>query len=76
MGKHAFLSASSSHRWLECPPSAKLCSEQEDRARSLRSAGYRLPGTVRLSGREVPWKGCGGSDREPYLLRSGNAGLR
>ena len=32
MGKHAFLSASSSHRWLECPPSAKLCSEQEDRA--------------------------------------------
>lgn len=32
MGKHAFLSASSSHRWLECPPSAKLCAEQEDRA--------------------------------------------
>lgn len=32
MGQHAFLSASSSHRWLECPPSAKLCSEQEDRA--------------------------------------------
>ena len=32
MGKHAFLSASASHRWLECPPSAKLCSEQEDRA--------------------------------------------
>lgn len=31
MGKHAFLSASSSHRWLACPPSAKLCSEQEDR---------------------------------------------
>ena len=32
MGKHAFLSASASHRWLECLPSAKLCSEQEDRA--------------------------------------------
>ena len=32
MGKHAFLSASSSHRWLECLLSAKLCSEQEDRA--------------------------------------------
>lgn len=32
MGKHAFLLASASHRWLECPPSAKLCSEQEDRA--------------------------------------------
>ena len=32
MAKHAFLSASASHRWLECPPSAKLCSEQVDRA--------------------------------------------
>ena len=32
MAKHAFLSASASHRWMECPPSAKLCSEQEDRA--------------------------------------------
>lgn len=30
--KHAFLSASASHRWLECPPSAKLCAEQDDRA--------------------------------------------
>lgn len=29
--KHAFLSASASHRWLECPPSAKLCAEQDDR---------------------------------------------
>lgn len=27
---HALLSASSSHRWLECPPSANLCSEQPD----------------------------------------------
>ena len=25
MAKHAFLSASASHRWLHCPPSAKLC---------------------------------------------------
>lgn len=25
MAKHAFLSASASHRWLNCPPSAKLC---------------------------------------------------
>ena len=27
---HAILSASSSHRWLECPPSAKLCTELPD----------------------------------------------
>ena len=30
MPKHAFLSASSSHRWLSCPPSAKLCAEAEE----------------------------------------------
>lgn len=35
MAKHAFLSASASHRWLECPSSAKLCSEQEDRAKTI-----------------------------------------
>jgi len=29
MSKHAFLSASSSHRWLNCPPSAKLNAEAE-----------------------------------------------
>ena len=32
MAKHALLSASSSHRWLECPPSAKLCAAHPDRA--------------------------------------------
>ena len=31
MPKHAYLSASSSHRWLACPPSAKLCAQEEDR---------------------------------------------
>ena len=32
MVKHAYLSASSSGRWLKCPPSAKLCAEESDRA--------------------------------------------
>lgn len=32
MAKHAFLSASASHRWLKCPPSAKLCAETKDEA--------------------------------------------
>ena len=32
MPKHALLSASASKQWLNCPPSAKLCSEIEDRA--------------------------------------------
>ena len=30
MAKHAYLSASSSHRWLACPPSAKLCAQEAD----------------------------------------------
>jgi len=30
MGKHAYLSASASHRWLACPPSAKLCAQEDD----------------------------------------------
>lgn len=30
MSKHAFLSASASHRWLNCPPSAKLCENIPD----------------------------------------------
>lgn len=28
--EHAVLSASSAHRWIECPPSVKLCDEFED----------------------------------------------
>lgn len=32
MPKHALLSASASKQWLNCPPSAKLCADQEDRA--------------------------------------------
>ena len=31
MAKHAYLSASASHRWLACPPSARLCAQEEDR---------------------------------------------
>lgn len=30
MPKHAYLSASASHRWLACPPSAKLCAAIND----------------------------------------------
>ena len=32
MPDHALLSASSSHRWLACPPSARLCASHPDRA--------------------------------------------
>lgn len=39
MGKHALLSASSSHRWLACPPSAKLCAEVEDKGSEYAAEG-------------------------------------
>ena len=31
MGRHSLLSASASHRWLNCPPSARLCEKYEDK---------------------------------------------
>ena len=37
---HAILSASSSDRWLHCPPSAKLCETYEDK-----SSNYAAEGT-------------------------------
>ena len=39
MGKHALLSASSSHRWLNCPPSARLCEQYEDKRNSYAAEG-------------------------------------
>ena len=39
MGKHALLSASSSHRWLNCPPSARLCEQYEDKGSSYAAEG-------------------------------------
>ena len=40
MPKHALLSASASHRWLNCPPSAKLCAEADNQ-----SSPYAQQGT-------------------------------
>lgn len=39
MPKHALLSASSSHRWLNCPPSARLCDEHGDRTSAYAQQG-------------------------------------
>ena len=39
MGKHALLSASSSHRWLNCPPSARLGENYEDRSSEFAAEG-------------------------------------
>ena len=39
MGQHALLSASSSHRWLACPPSARLCEQYEDQTSEYAAEG-------------------------------------
>ena len=39
MSKHALLSASSSHRWLNCPPSARLCESYEDKGSDYAAEG-------------------------------------
>ena len=37
--KHALLSASSSHRWLNCPPSARLCENYDDKGSDFATEG-------------------------------------
>jgi len=39
MGKHALLSASSSERWMNCPPSARLCENYEDKGSNYAAEG-------------------------------------
>ena len=39
MAKHAVLSASSSERWLNCPPSARLCEAYEDQGSDYAAEG-------------------------------------
>lgn len=39
MAGHALLSASSSHRWLNCPPSARLCEGYEDKSSEYAQEG-------------------------------------
>ena len=39
MPNHALLSASSSHRWLHCPPSARLCEGYDDKGSNFAAEG-------------------------------------
>lgn len=39
MANHAFLSASASHRWINCPPSAKLCEALPDKTSTYAQEG-------------------------------------
>ena len=68
MGTHALLSASSSHRWLACPPSARLCENYEDTGSEYRTAGYGRPQPVRTQIEAGAWHGNHGPNGEPFLL--------
>ena len=37
---HALLSASSSDRWLHCPPSARLCETYEDKGKASAESDF------------------------------------
>ena len=39
---HAILSASSSDRWLHCPPSARLCETYEDKGSDYAAEGAQI----------------------------------
>lgn len=46
MSEHAFLSASSSHRWLHCPPSARLCEQFPEVASDYAAEGTQAHSLV------------------------------
>ena len=61
MAKHAYLSASSSHRWLACPPSAKLCAQEADR-----TSDYAIQGSCAHElGQYLVEKALGRECRDP-----------
>ena len=61
MAKHAYLSASASHRWLACPPSAKLCAQEEDR-----TSDYAIQGSCAHElGQYLVEKALGRECRDP-----------
>ena len=43
MGKHAILSASGAHRWLECTPAARLELEFKDQESTAAAQGTAAP---------------------------------
>lgn len=60
MGQHALLSASSSERWLNCPPSAQLCAAYDDVGSSYAAEGtdahalceYKLRSALGIKGKD------------------------
>ena len=54
--KHAILSASSSHRWLNCPPSAQLELEFEDRETEAAAVTGVLAGAISMPAEPIPFR--------------------
>ena len=81
MGNHALLSASSSHRWLNCPPSARLGENYEDRGSDFAAEGtdahslceYRLKQALGMDAESVTLGY--GYENPVYVLQSGDTTL-
>lgn len=83
MGSHALLSASSSKRWIECPPSARMCEQYEDKGSDYAAEGteahalceYLLKtalgmGAYFINANSATAPGIVDADRNPILSRS------
>lgn len=71
---HAALSASSSHRWLECPPSAKLCAELPDTSSEYAQEGTDAH-TLRTQAKITAWFEKLRPNRKSEFLQRGNGTL-
>lgn len=63
---HALPSASSSDRWLHCPPSARLCESYDDKGSDYAARRYRRPCALRV---QAPSGAGHGSDRPTESLK-------
>ena len=75
MAKHAYLAASASERWLKCPPSAKLCAQEEDRGSPYAQQGTDAHELAAYLAEKALGRNPR-SDRRPDLVRRGDAGSR
>lgn len=67
--KHAVLSASSSHRWIACPPSALLCAKEKDVSSEFAMQGMDAHSLCEFKVKKIAWAGSKRSNRIPDLLR-------
>lgn len=67
--KHAVLSASSSHRWIACPPSALLCAKEKDVSSEFAMQGTDAHSLCEFKVKKITWAENERSNRIADLLR-------